>query len=68
MYCEYCCYRNSWDCGDGWNRHQNCDSFKLDFDSLTDEQKERAHNAIRNILNDIIWDNLNKNSQDYGYW
>jgi len=59
-YCEYCCYSNSWDCGDEWNRRKNCDSFKLDFDRLTDEQKEAVRNAIRNILN--------KDNEDYGYW
>ena len=66
--CEYCCYRNSWDCGDGWNRRNNCDGFKLDFDVLTDEQKELVRNAIRNTLYNIRWDTFNEGSKDYGYW
>ena len=44
--CDHCVYRNSWDCGDGWNRHNNCREFKLDFDSLTDRQKR----TIQRIL------------------
>jgi hypothetical protein len=32
----------------------------LDFDALTDEQREAVCNAIRNILN--------KDNEDYGYW
>ena len=66
--CEYCCYRNSWDCGDGWNRRQNCDSFKLDFNSLTDEQRKLVYSVIQNVLNNIILENVNNDSQDYGYW
>ena len=59
-YCDYCCYRNSWDCDDGWNRRKNCGDFKLDFDTLTDEQKKLVRNAIWNILS--------KDDEDYGYW
>lgn len=42
MRCEHCEYRNSWDCGDGYNRINNnylCNEFKLDFETLTDKQK-----------------------------
>lgn len=31
MACDYCAYRYSYDCDDGWNRHKNCESFKLDW-------------------------------------
>jgi hypothetical protein len=44
--CDHCVSRNSWDCDDGWNRRRDCDSFKLDFDTLSDRQKK----AIQYIL------------------
>ena len=47
--CDYCVYRFSWDCDDGYNRVSNscmCDDFKLDFDCLNDKQKW----AIQKIL------------------
>ena len=47
--CDYCVYRNSWDCGDGWYRCSNnilCDNFKLDFDMLTLSQQK----TIQKIL------------------
>lgn len=47
--CEHCQYRNSWECGDGWNRLSNnvvCNEFKLDYDTLTNKQKE----TIQKIL------------------
>ena len=47
MECEYCVYRNSWDCDDGWNRIKNCSDFKLDWDMISDEDKE----SIRKLLN-----------------
>ena len=43
---EHCAYRNSWDCGDGFCSCKNCDSFKLDFDTLTKKQQK----AIKRIL------------------
>ena len=39
-------YRYSYDCDDGWNRHKNCESFKLDWDSLSKKDKK----TIRKIL------------------
>ena len=45
--CEHCKYRNSWDCQDDYYRRKNgCESFKLDFDTLTKKQQK----AIRRIL------------------
>ena len=47
--CDYCIYRNSWDCGDGWNRISNssyCSEFKLDFDSLSDKQKKEVQRVL----------------------
>ena len=47
--CEHCQYRNTWECGDGWNRRSNdtvCNDFKLDYDTLTDKQKK----TIQKIL------------------
>ena len=40
MCCKYCVYRNSWDCGDGYNRRSNCSSFMLDWDALSDCEKK----------------------------
>ena len=47
--CDYCVYRNSWDCGDGWNRISNssyCSEFKLDFDILSDKQKKQVQRVL----------------------
>jgi len=47
--CDYCKYRNSWDCDDGWNRVSDdsyCESFSLDFMSLTKKQRK----AIQKML------------------
>lgn len=46
MACDYCAYRYSYDCDDGWNRHKNCESFKLDWDSLFEKDKK----TIQKIL------------------
>lgn len=49
--CDYCAHRNGWDCGDGYRMCSPdilCPSFKLDFDTLPDKQKE----AIQRRLND----------------
>ena len=40
MICEYCRYKNSWDCGDGWNRRENCDSFTPEWDWIPDDIKQ----------------------------
>lgn len=47
--CNYCVYRNSWECGDGWNRVSNsryCAEFKLDFDSLSGKQKKQVQRVL----------------------
>ena len=45
--CEHCKYRYSWDCDDGLPTPQNgCDSFELDFNTLSKKQQK----AIRKIL------------------
>ena len=46
MACDYCTHRYSYDCDDGWNRHKNCKSFKLDWDSLSEKDKK----TIQKIL------------------
>ena len=43
---DHCEYRNSWDCGDGYCYCENCDHFKLDFETLTKKQQK----AIKRIL------------------
>ena len=44
--CEHCQYRYSWDCQDDFKPKNGCESFKLDFDTLTKKQQK----AIRKIL------------------
>lgn len=42
--CEYCEYRNSWDCEDGWNRKDNnvfCEDFRLEFNQLGENAKKK---------------------------
>lgn len=48
MICEHCVYRNSWDCGDGYNRRSNCSSFKLDWDTLSASEKELIQMILEN--------------------
>ena len=43
---NHCIYRNSYDCCDGYCNCKSCDSFKLDFDTLTNKQQK----AIKRIL------------------
>ena len=46
--CEHCKYRNDWECGDGWNRQKGgCEEFKLDWDTLSDKQKEAIHRHLK---------------------
>ena len=50
--CDYCEYRNSWDCDDGWGRISNnyfCESFKLDYDSLSEKQKKEIQRKLIEI-------------------
>lgn len=44
---EHCAYRNSWDCGDGYCNCKTCDSFKLDFDTLTKSNKKQLNEFYR---------------------
>lgn len=44
--CNYCKYRHSWDCDDGYNRRESCGEFELDFSTLSNKQKK----AIQKIL------------------
>ena len=49
MRCDYCEYRNSWDCDDGWGRVSNnqlCEEFKLDYSTLSDVQKEEIQKRL----------------------
>ena len=48
MCCKYCVYRNSWDCGDGYNRRNNCSSFQLDWDTLTEFEKKIIQAVLEN--------------------
>ena len=47
--CEYCEYRNGWECDDGYYRVKNdtlCDRFKLDFDVLSDGVKKQIQKRL----------------------
>ena len=53
--CEHCEYRNSWDCGDGYNRIRNdtmCERFKLDFDTLSNEVKKQIQ---KRLIGELEW-------------
>ena len=44
---KHCSNRGSWDCGDGYGLNCGiCSDFKLDFDTLSDSQKERIHRIL----------------------
>ena len=56
MECEYCVYRNSWDCDDGYNRRKNCSEFKLDWDTLPDSFKKTIQSILSNArIHDGKW-------------
>ena len=47
--CDYCCYQNSWECEDGWNRVDNskmCEDFVLEFEYLSDKQKKKIQKIL----------------------
>ena len=47
--CDYCRYKNSWDCEDGWDRVRNdkiCDDFVLEFKYLSDKQKKKIQKIL----------------------
>lgn len=44
--CNYCVYRNSYDCEDGYDRSENCNSFKLDFETLSKKQKKKMKKIL----------------------
>ena len=46
---KHCEYRNSWDCEDGYCNCENCDQFKLDFDTLTKKQQKAIKRIYTNI-------------------
>ena len=44
--CEHCLCRGSWDCEDIYYYLEDCNDFKLDYDTLSNEQKKK----IKKIL------------------
>jgi hypothetical protein len=48
MCCRYCVYRNSWDCGDGYYRRNNCSSFQLDWNMLSEFEKKIIQAVLEN--------------------
>lgn len=43
---NHCKYRNSYDCADGYCNCEICESFSLDFDTLTKKQQK----TIKKVL------------------
>lgn len=55
--CDYCTYRNGWDCGDGWGRVSEsclCDSFSLDFSAMSEELQKRIQTYL--MMESIVKD------------
>ena len=53
--CEHCEYRNGWECEDTWDRVPNyklCNSFKLDFDTLSDDVKKQIQ---KRLIGQLEW-------------
>jgi len=53
--CEYCEYRNGWECSDGCYRVPNdkmCERFKLDFDTLSDGVKRQIQ---KRLIGELEW-------------
>ena len=48
MICNYCSYRHSWDCEDGWNIRKNCSDFKLDWNTLSEKDKKTIQKILEN--------------------
>jgi len=47
MRCDHCIYRNSWDCDDfKVSDDRLCDSFKLDYDTLTNDQQREIQKRL----------------------
>lgn len=46
--CKYCTGRNQWECDDGWYPQKGCDSWCLDFDTLSKKQQEHLKNVLMN--------------------
>ena len=47
--CDYCRYKNSWDCEDGWDRVPNdkiCDDFVLEFNLLSKKQQKKIQKIL----------------------
>ena len=47
--CDYCRYKNTWDCEDGWDRVDNnkmCEDFVLEFKYLSDKQKKKIQKIL----------------------
>lgn len=53
--CDYCVYRNSWDCED-WRISNDClcENFKLDFDTLDSYQKKAVQKRLMKGADDEI--------------
>jgi hypothetical protein len=47
--CDYCRYKNTWDCEDGCDRVQNdkiCDDFVLEFNFLSKKQQKQIQKIL----------------------
>ena len=49
MRCDYCEYRNSWDCEDyKVSDSIMCDNFKLNYDTLNEKEKREIQKRLMN--------------------
>ena len=46
MICDYCKFRNCWDCEDNY-RTEDCSSFVLDWDTLPEKYKEKIIKKLK---------------------
>ena len=47
--CDYCRYKNSWDCENGWDHVRNdkiCDDFVLEFNLLSKKQQQQIQKIL----------------------
>ncbi len=51
--CEYCKYRFSWDCEEGYVSYPGCESFTLDWGSLSGGERDLIEAILKGILKGV---------------
>ena len=49
MICEYCKYRFSWDCEEGYISYPDCESFTLNWESLSDDKRDLIEAILKGM-------------------